>query len=207
MFTPNRLNADLHALGLRPSRDLFSELADAYSAADRHYHNKKHIAECLAALDRNVDLAERPPEVAIALWFHDAIYDARRNDNEEQSAKWASSFLKNEGLDSQSATRIYALIMATRHCATVEDPDQQLLVDIDLGILGQSATAFEVYDAAIRREYSWVPDTEYRVGRVAVLRDFLNRDKIYSTERFFKLYESQARTNLINAISGLGQIP
>ena len=66
---------------------LRDELVRAYEAADRHYHDLRHI-EALLALARDQPLLDSAA-VEAAIWFHDAIYDTRRNDNEERSAKLA----------------------------------------------------------------------------------------------------------------------
>ena len=79
----------------------------------------------------------------------------------------------------------------------------QPLVDIDLGILGQDAEQFAAYDQAIRREYHWVPEPQYRSGRAAVLRGFLARPNIYHTPTFRQRYEHQARCNLGAALRQL----
>jgi predicted metal-dependent HD superfamily phosphohydrolase len=66
---------------------LRAELARAYQAPDRHYHDLRHI-EALLSLARNHRAALDDHEaVEAAIWFHDAVYDARRSDNEEESAK------------------------------------------------------------------------------------------------------------------------
>jgi predicted metal-dependent HD superfamily phosphohydrolase len=203
VLTVDSFNKPFARLGIKPDPDVYHGLIDAYSSPDRHYHNIKHIAECLGALTRNEDLADRPDEITIALWFHDAVYDTRKNDNEESSAAWARDVLTKAGLCSESASRIFALITTTKHDAVPASPDERLLVDIDLGILGQPPSVFAAYDAAIRREYDWVSWEQYRSGRTAVLRLFLHRPTIFSTERFIALYEHQARENIAHAISKL----
>lgn len=202
-FTRPNLASSLAALGVRPSRDIFAELADAYAAPDRHYHTARHVDACLSEFQHYRSLAEHPAEIEIALWFHDAIYDTRRIDNERLSAEWASEFLASEHADPASVSRVHALIMATRPAAVAADPDQQLLVDIDLGILGQPRNVFEDYDAAIRREYHWVPWPQYAEARVAVLSGFLDRPYIYATPPLRDRFETAARQNVAHAIAKL----
>jgi predicted metal-dependent HD superfamily phosphohydrolase len=203
-FTRVRLESSLTLLGIEPSGDVFAKLQAAYSEPGRHYHTARHISACLTQFDDHRALAQRPAEIEIALWFHDAIYDTQRNDNERRSADWAAEYLASERASVDAIARIHALIMATRHDAPVSDRDQQLLVDVDLGILGQSARVFDRYDADIRREYHWVPWPRYVEARRAVLNGFLNRPRIYSTSTFVDLYEAAARRNIVRAIDRLG---
>jgi hypothetical protein len=78
-----------------------------------------------------------------------------------------------------------------------------LLLDIDLSILGADEDAFDRYDRAIREEYSWVPEAEYRNARIKVLKSFADRASIYHTLIGRKRYESQARANLERALARL----
>ena len=96
--------------------------------------------------------------------------------------------------------------MATRHDAPAQDAaphaiDARLIADIDLAILGADADEFDCYEAAIRREYAAVPPETFRAGRTAILRRFLNRRAIYSTDEFRSLYEARARTNLARSVA------
>ena len=52
-----------------------AELMAARSEPHRHYHDQRHLRECLALWARWRDHSPRAGEVAIALSFHDAIYD------------------------------------------------------------------------------------------------------------------------------------
>lgn len=94
------------------------------------------------------------------------------------------------------------MILATRsHQA--DGCDAELMLDIDLGILGQPPAVFDLYDEAIRKEYAWVPESRYLAGRAAVLQSFLDRPSIYSTRTFRDAYEEQARRNLESRIKQL----
>jgi predicted metal-dependent HD superfamily phosphohydrolase len=72
----------------RVPHDVLSELMHAYSSPDRYYHNFTHIQDCLSVFDQTSSLAAHPEEVELAIWFHDAVYDTKRNDNEQKSAAW-----------------------------------------------------------------------------------------------------------------------
>ncbi len=83
--------------------------------------------------------------------------------------------------------------------------DAQLLVDIDLSILGSPAERFERYDRDVRKEYAWVPGFRYREARAQVLQSFLDRPRLYHGENAVALLEAQARINLTAALSRLAQ--
>jgi predicted metal-dependent HD superfamily phosphohydrolase len=203
MLSAASFDATLAGLGLSGEARTFERLVAAYAEPGRYYHDARHIVACLDALADNCDLAVHRHEVEVALWFHDAIYDTHRSDNEERSAEWAADFLTTQGLETNAIRRVHTLIMATNHNVAASGSDQCLLVDIDLGILGQSAIAFRRYHSAIRKEYSWVPTAQYRAARIAVLRSFVARPSIYQTERFRQRYEQQARENIRSAIAEL----
>jgi predicted metal-dependent HD superfamily phosphohydrolase len=178
-----------------------------YRSADRAYHSMQHLAECFARFDEVEALVGESGEVQVALWFHDAVYDTHRNDNEAASAAWAGAVTRAAGGTEAVAGRIERLILATRHDAVPSDPDQALLVDIDLAILGAPLDRFDEYEAQIRREYGWVPEGEFRAGRSAILQRFLTRPFIYSSAPFRARFESAARANLTRALVRLGGAP
>lgn len=202
MFNRQNLLNSLQGIGIRPQQDVFDDLLAAYTETGRYYHTDKHIAECLQRFQGLRSLARRPSEIEVALWFHDAIYDTRRSDNEERSAAWAREYLRAEGADAAVIRNVVAMILATKTHATSAS-DAALLVDIDLGILGASDSAFESYDRAIRLEYHWVPEDRYRAGRAQILKTFLERDRIYNTAEIRDAYEHQARRNLSRKVAEL----
>jgi predicted metal-dependent HD superfamily phosphohydrolase len=186
-----------------PGDGLYAELVAHYSAPERHYHSLRHLDECFARFAESHHLAERPHEIALALWFHDAVYDVRGQDNEERSAAWAEEVARGAGLPADVATRIRGLIMATKHDALPGSNDGRLLVDIDLAILGASGERFDEYERQVRQEYSWVPDVLFRSKRREILEAFLARPHIFSTDYFRSRYEAQARANLERSITAL----
>lgn len=190
-----------HNLNLPPPSNLFKRLVAAYEEPHRYYHSIQHLQECLAHFDTAIAHAIHAGEVEIALWFHDAIYDVRAHDNERRSADWAIDELKTAGASKEVQQRVEVLIMATCHTAMPNEPDQQLLVDIDLAILGATPERFAEYDRQVRAEYSWVPNFLYRAKRREVLQGFLDRECIYSTNYVRNRLETRARGNLQGALS------
>ena len=192
-----------HDLDLAAPEELRLRLLAAYAEPQRHYHTRQHVQECLAHFAAVLALAQRPGEVALALWFHDAVYDPRAGDNEARSAEWARAALLSHGASAEQAGRVQALILATRHCEAPTEPDAQLLLDIDLAILGAAPARFAEYAAQVRREYAWVDEAHYQTQRRAVLQGFLDRPVIYHTVWFRERYEQAARANLRESVSGL----
>lgn len=196
------------ALGRPAPAGLQGELMNAWAEPHRHYHDQRHLRECLALWARWREQSARAGEVAVALWFHDAIYDPQGGSNELNSAAWVARSLIRAGLASETAQRVHELVMATQHdapAALSTGADARLLVDIDLSILGSPPGRFERYDQDVRKEYAWVPGFRYRDQRAQVLQGFLDRPRLYHSEAAVALLEGQARINLAAALSRLAQ--
>lgn len=202
-----RWSALWQRLGVEAPPGLFDKLVTGYTEPQRAYHNLNHIEFCLDQFAAVRTLAVQPAVVEAAIWFHDAIYDPRRTDNEERSAAWAASALTGAGVDPALGQQVADLILATKHDRPPTDGDMALLLDIDLAILGQPPALFEQYEQAIRQEYHWVAEEVFGSRRAAILRRFLNRERIYVTEPFYARYELQARWNLTRSVAKLAGYP
>jgi predicted metal-dependent HD superfamily phosphohydrolase len=190
------------------SAPLRTELVAAYTMPDRHYHGLRHIETLLGlAKDCAGEIADRDA-VDAAIWFHDAVYDTRRSDNEERSSALAAERLTG-ATDSNRVARIAAMIRATAGHAMPDFADAAavhdcaLFLDMDLAILGSPEADFDAYEAAVCREYDWVTEEQWRLGRRAVLTSFLARPSIYASTRFQASHEAAARRNLARAIARL----
>jgi predicted metal-dependent HD superfamily phosphohydrolase len=108
--------------------------------------------------------------------------------------------MSDASINASSRERVRALIMKTCHDALPETQDEQVLVDIDLAILGADAARFDEYETQVRAEYGWVPDFLFRRTRRKILQAFLARSAIYSTTHFRNQLEKKARENLARSI-------
>jgi predicted metal-dependent HD superfamily phosphohydrolase len=196
------------------SEPLRAELVAAYTAPDRHYHDLRHIETLLGLAKACESVIADRDAIEAAIWFHDAVYDTRRGDNEERSAALATERLAGATGNDRIA-RIAAMIRATAgHAVPDAMPeladaaaghDCAFFLDLDLAILGSPAADFDAYEADVRREYGWVSDEQWRLGRRAVLASFLARPSIYASGRFQASHEAAARRNLARAIARLDE--
>ncbi len=183
----------------------FEELADAYGGANRFYHNLDHIRAVLATIDGFADLARDLPAVQLAAWYHDSVYDSRTRDNEERSADLAAERCSGWGVPASTVETVRRLILATKsHQADADDFDAHVLLDADLAILGADEEEYARYARAIRQEYAWVAEDDYRRGRASVLHSFLGRTRIFRLDRTHERLNATARRNLRNELAVLG---
>jgi len=181
------------------AKAVFDDIIARYAEPNRAYHNFFHIEEGLRELDRVWYFTINPDAIELAWWLHDIIYNTKAKNNEEKSAEFALSLIKNMSLDGFGKD-VAKLILATKHDKVPDDFDAQFIVDIDLSIFGQSEKRFDEYEQQIRKEYEWVPEELFWEARVKILKHFLRRPSIYLTRFFFDKYEIQAQQNLNRAI-------
>ena len=176
------------------------DLIAAYAAPHRHYHNLAHIEDCLDKLARIDGLSAAEREILTeAIWWHDVIYDPARSDNEELSAQ-----LAEQHVAPHLRGEVGRLIRLTKtHQVEPADRLGAILISIDLSILAVDPPRYDAYAAAIRKEYSHVPDDAYRTGRADVLRRFAARPVIYPDADFARACEQKARDNLAREIASL----
>ncbi len=178
-------------------------LVTAYDEPQRAYHNLRHIIQCLHELDGMRGSCDSPDAVELAIWYHDAVYDPTRQDNEERSAELAVDAMKSARLPDGLCERVVDLILVTKHAAAPTTQDAKVLIDIDLSVLGQEPEVFDEYERGIRREYGYVDENAFREGRAAILEKFLARPTIFSTPQMRDRYEEPARRNLARSIARL----
>ena len=197
------------ALGLRPAEGqdltLGRTLIAAWSEPQRHYHALQHLEECLAQLARWRHLAQSPELLALALWFHDAVYDPQARDNEARSAAWAREALTALGLPPSDCARVSQLVLATQHHVAT-DADMGLLLDLDLAVLAAPAARYAEYERQIRAEYAFVPEPDFRAGRHRILAGFLARPRLFVIDALHAAWDAPARANLRAACEALAPV-
>ena len=171
---------------------LWQEIQLAYSKPTRHYHTLKHLEDIYIELQpfKLTSILE------FAIFYHDIVYDVKRDDNEEQSALLAKKRLEELSVPSMFIEKISQLIIETKiHKASSKL--NALFLDADLSILGSSQERYKEYVQDVRKEYAFYDDTTYFSGRKKVLESFLDKERIYESRYFYDKYERQARVNIL----------
>ena len=168
--------------------DVRDDLLAAWGAPGRRYHDRRHLGE---VLDRLAELGCEDAVVLLAAWFHDAVHEGDRDD-EERSAVWAERALPDD-----VAPEVARLVrMTERHRPADDDPRGQLLSDADLAILAASPERYAEYVRDVRAEYAAVPDEHFARGRTAVLGDLLAKESLFQTASGRERWEEAARANV-----------
>jgi predicted metal-dependent HD superfamily phosphohydrolase len=172
-------------------------LGAKYTQPHRAYHNLLHVEDVLLRIEELAPPKEHELALALAAWFHDAVYQPERDDNEERSAYAAYDALEQAGASPTLMAEVMRLIRLTAsHEADADDIAGEVLCDADLAILGAAREKYVQYAQGIRQEYVHVPMTTYHAGRAQVLRAFLEREHIYSTPYAREHWERRARENI-----------
>ncbi|MEO1064746.1 MAG: metal-dependent phosphohydrolase [Actinomycetota bacterium] len=181
------------------AEDLWAELVAAHAGDHRRYHT---LAHARLVRDNTVGLGAAAgvddPVVAIAAWYHDAVYVGLPGDDERASADLASAVAERIGRG-DVADRLRTLILTTIDHRPVDEA-AAVLVDADLAILAASPLDYERYRRRVRAEYGHVADDDWRRGRAAVLRSLLGRDRLFHSPGG-RGREPAARRNLLTELT------
>jgi predicted metal-dependent HD superfamily phosphohydrolase len=189
----------------------FKSIENAYSTPNRQYHTLEHIGWGLKRLDdiAEVDVGRGArfdarwwDTVRWAFWFHDFELEGNSQD-EARSATMAVNTATYAGLPHKFTDSVARLILSTSHERIPLVHDEATLCDADLSILGAPTENFDHYEHLVRQEWAHVPTHLFATARIVILRRFLARPWIYSTQFGRERWERRARVNLTSSIEHL----
>jgi predicted metal-dependent HD superfamily phosphohydrolase len=176
--------------------ELWSEIEQYYSHKKRHYHTLNHLENLLEQLTEIKPMIKNWDVVLFTLYYHDVVYNALKQDNEQKSAELAEKRMKTIDVPLKTIEDCKAQIMATKTHFLSENQDTNYFTDADLSVLGQDWETYLTYYQNVRKEYAIYPDFVYNPGRKKVLKHFLAMERIFKTAYFYEKFEKQARINL-----------
>jgi predicted metal-dependent HD superfamily phosphohydrolase len=105
------------------------------------YHNYRHTFETANEARQLGDMYKLSPEelqdLELAAWFHDTGYVTKYDGHEEESVRFATSWLQEKQYPAERIARISDCIMATKHTTTPTTLLQEILVDADMSNIGR----------------------------------------------------------------------
>ncbi len=175
---------------------LWNEIEKNHDKKNRYYHNLSHLEHLYSQLNKVKDKIVDWDMVLFALFYHDYIYNALKQNNEEESAKKAVEVLNLLSIDKNRIELCNEIILATKGHNTSKNNDVNYFTDADLSILGSDWESYKAYFKNVRKEYKYYPDFMYNKGRIKVLQHFLGMSKIFKTDHFSNEFEAKAKKNI-----------
>ena len=171
-------------------------LLDSWSDPRRRYHDINHLRDILGYVDLLADYADDADAVRLAAWYHDAVFEARPDD-EERSACQAEADLTRLGVAADFVAEVVRLVrMTAGHNPAHGDRAAEVLSDADLASLALPVEQYRRNSADIRLEFAHVPDEVFRSGRAAIIAALLAANSLYRTPAARDRWEAAARANL-----------
>jgi predicted metal-dependent HD superfamily phosphohydrolase len=178
------------------SRTEWAALVAAWSEPHRRYHDLGHLAAVLGLVGELGGAAADPDAVQLAAWYHDAVYDPERTDNEQVSAERARAGLRGLVPDERIDEVARLVLLTAGHDPEPDDANGAVLSDADLAVLAGPPDTYAAYASAVRAEYGHLSDAEFTAGRIAVLERLLALPTLYRLPAVTDEWTPRARANL-----------
>ena len=180
------------------------DLLRRWNEPHRRYHTARHLQAVLSVVHEHRGHAADPAAVQLAAWYHDAVYDPQRVDNEEASAQLAEAALPGLGVAPAQVAEVARLVRLTAgHDPAPGDRNGELITDADLCVLATPVDVYQAYAEAIRHEYAHVPGRQFAAGRATVLAHLLTLSPMFHIPALRERWEEAARANMARELAEL----
>lgn len=174
----------LHTLGVQ-NKDIdggfFDDVVARYEEPHRKYHNLEHIDSVIKRIETLGQDYDKwtVANATMAAFFHDIVYVPGWDKNERMSAEVARLYLDHIGVSEGCVASVFIerAILSTINHTTTSSGTSALLIDADLYELGTDK--YNANTDKIFREFGEPDDDIWQAGRMAFLKSFLSRDRIY----------------------------
>lgn len=137
----------------------------------RYYHTVNHLATMLTDIETNAFFKElskyEKHALMLAAFFHDAVYNPKKDDNEEQSIKvFIKAFSK---ADLKMFDTVCGLIMVTKDRKRPNTKLKRILWDADNAGFKKGYNHIFKNELLIQKEYAYLPKEKFREGKIKFL--------------------------------------
>ena len=180
---------------------IFTQIIDKYMERGlTAYHTVEHLAHMFQLLDfasPGMTLEEKQ-ELSLAIFYHDSFQDERESKDFMRRSLTRARGIKGD------IDKIAQLILATDGHEHTGEFFTDLLIDLDLSILGSEPGGYEGYMMSLSEEF--VPEMgeeAYKSARLGFLKKMMARDNIFMNKVFVDAFEYLARANMSDEIDEL----
>ncbi|MGZ3919255.1 MAG: adenylyltransferase/cytidyltransferase family protein [Bacteroidia bacterium] len=159
-----------------------TEVLNRYNEQHRFYHTTEHLFAVLDELEKTGKIDD---ELFLTAVYHDAVYDPKAKDNEEQSAELFLKEAANSSLKEEQKQTIKQLILDTKTHKSSSDKSQQF-IKADLSILEQPFDKLIEYEHKIFKEFQFVDYKTYQPERIKVLEKLNQSGNLTSLIEYVK---------------------
>lgn len=152
--------------------EFISDLYNKWNASNRYYHNIDHLTDIIKNIEKDsffefLNIYEKRA-LLLAAFFHDAIYEPRKIDNEDSSIKYFKLAYKHQD-DTKTINVVSDLIEITKYRKKPTEKLQKIFWDADnIGFVRGYDNLLK-NESLIRKEFLYLPIIEYKEKRIKFL--------------------------------------
>jgi len=148
-------------------------LPQLWNEKSRFYHSTNHLIQILQDIEKDIEFKElnvyEKHALLLSAFFHDAIYDPRKKDNEERSIDLFVNSFKDK-TDTQMLNTVKKLIEVTKYRKRPIDKLQRIMWDADNAGFKKGYDTLLKNEKLIAQEYFFIPKKEYKQKRIEFLK-------------------------------------
>jgi len=154
------------------SPESIKHLKVLWNEKTRFYHNESHLCQIITDIQNNIRFSElslvEKHTLLLAAFMHDAIYDPKKKDNEDQSIKFfKKSYI---GKDAIMVQKVSDLIEVTKHRKRPIEKLQKIFWDADNAGFEKGFKVLLDNEKKIGKEYSYMTPIAYKENRIKFLK-------------------------------------
>lgn len=178
------------------SEESIKELEKQWKQNTRFYHNISHLEQIIKDIESNIwfvglSLVEKHT-LLLGAFFHDAIYDPKKTDNEDQSIKFFKKAYT--GKDAMMVEKVTELIEVSKHRKRPLGRLTNIFWEADNAGFKKGFDVLWKNDKLIQKEYKYLPKEKFKEGRIKFLESNIGlfTDKVdKDLEKLIEYYKTK----------------
>lgn len=159
------------------SEEVYENIVKRWNEPHRFYHNIDHLNFLVDTFRQMYDnseiTAEEMSTLILVAFFHDVIYDPKRDDNEAKSVDYFRKSCEDGSMKTGFADQVMNMILDTSYRIEPKDKLSKIFWKADNSVLGLPVNKLIEVEHKIFQEFQFAPYDKYRKGRIEFLESSL----------------------------------